>query len=126
MVEASPIASLTGVPLNAPINIEFSKEILLTSLSNVRLLQNGTVVPTTLTTTQANTIVVLTPNALLLPNKVYTISASGVMDVQGTSMTGTYTSTFTTGAVVDLLAAPTGSLRSHRPTERPELQTLHR
>ena len=102
VVEVNPLANLTNVPTNAPVQIEFSKEISDTSLASVQLLQNGTPVPVTTATTSANTVVVLTPTALLSPNTKYTISVSGVLDVQGTPMTTAFTSTFTTGGGANL------------------------
>ena len=103
VTEVNPIANLSNVPTNAPVQIEFSKEIAATSLSGVQLLQGGTPVPATLSLSRANTVVTLTPVNVLNANTTYTISVSGVLDVQGTAMSATYTSTFTTGVGPNLI-----------------------
>jgi hypothetical protein len=103
VTEVNPIASLSNVPTNAPVQIEFSKEIAATSLAGVQLLQGSTPVPATLTLSRANNVVTLTPTTVLNTNTTYTISVSGVLDVQGTAMSAPYTSTFTTGAGPNLV-----------------------
>ena len=102
VTEVNPPAGIANVGTNAQMQIEFSKEISPTSLAGVQLLQGGNPVAATLSVSRANTVVLLTPSALLDPNTTYTISVNGVLDVQGTAMASTFTSTFTTGAGVNL------------------------
>ncbi len=105
VLETNPPAGLTGVPLNVPIQIEFSKEIAQDSIAGIQLLQSGsTVVPVTVTFSRLSTVVTLTPAAPLLPSTPYTISITGVTDNVGNVFSGTHTQTFTTGTAVKLTA----------------------
>ena len=103
VTEVNPIAGLTNVPTNAAIQIEFSKEINTAMIGGIQLLSGGNPVAGTFSFTRANQIAVFTPSGLLSPNTTYTISVSGVEDVQGTAMTSTFTETFTTGTGVNLV-----------------------
>ena len=110
VLEVSPLASLTNVSTTAPVQIEFSKEISASSLAGVQLLQGGNPVAATVSLSRANSVVTLTPANLLLPNTTYTVSVSGVPDVQGTVMASTFSSSFTTGAGVNLTSPTVVSL----------------
>jgi hypothetical protein len=98
VLETSPPANLTGVPVNSPIQIEFSKEIAQDSVGNVQLLQGGsTPVATTPSFSRLGTVLTLTPNLPLKPNTTYTVSIAGVQDTVGNVFSGTQTQGFTTG-----------------------------
>jgi hypothetical protein len=70
-------------------------------------LQGSTPVPATITLSRGDTVATITPNDPLVENTAYTISASGVKDVQGTAMASAYTSSFTTSPSGISLATPT-------------------
>jgi hypothetical protein len=116
VAEVNPAPSLTNVPTNAQIQIEFSKEISPDFLSDVQLLIGATPVPATVSINTSNpggysqainTVVTITPTALLSESTTYTISVSGVQDVQGNPIASTYTSQFTTNATGVNLTPPT-------------------
>jgi len=100
--EVSPPANLGGVPTNAQVQVEFSKEISPTSLAGFQLLQGSTPVPASLSGTRHETVATLTPNVPLNPVTTYTIAVSGVKDVRGNSMTSFTSQTFVTGPGVSL------------------------
>jgi hypothetical protein len=102
VLETNPPANLVGVPTNAPIEIEFSKEISGTSAGSVQLLQGITPVPVTMSFSRLNTVLTLTPNVPLQANTAYTISILGVRDIVGNTMSGTTTVPFNTGPAVKL------------------------
>jgi hypothetical protein len=97
VLETSPPANLTGVPVNSPIQIEFSKEIAQDFVGSVQLLQGSTPVPYTASFSRMGTVLTLTPNVPLLPSTAYTVSITGVQDVVGNVFSGTQTFGFTTG-----------------------------
>ncbi len=74
----------------------FNEPIQPTSLGQVTL-SAGSAVPVTVSVINANQTIILTPNTPLLPNTTYTISITGVNDTAGNTLSGTVTSTFTTG-----------------------------
>jgi hypothetical protein len=102
VLETNPPANLTGVPLNAPIQIEFSKEIAQDSIGSVQLLLGSTPVAVTPSFSRLSTVLTLTPSVPLLPNTTYSISITGVTDTAGNTFSGTQTVNFTTGPAVKL------------------------
>jgi len=105
VLETNPPANLTGVPLNAPIEIEFSKEIAQDSIGSVQLLLGSAPVAVTSSFSRLSTVLTLTPNVPLLPNTTYSISIAGVTDTVGNAFSGTQTVNFTTGSAVKLAQA---------------------
>ena len=103
VVNTNPENLLTGVATNTVTQVLFNEPIRPESVPQVTLLQGGTPVSVTPSISQGDLLVSLTPNALLLPNTVYTISVSGVQDLAGHTQSGTFTSTFTTGPTIDLV-----------------------
>ena len=104
VVNVNPINGTTGLGLNAVIQAQFSAPIDPNSTTNVTLSTGGTPVATTQSFSASNTILQLVPAVPLAANTTYTVKIMGVVDPAGNAVS-TYTYTFTTGAVVDLLAA---------------------
>jgi len=108
VTKVSPEASLTNVPTNALPQLEFSQEMSTVSvLQKVQLLQGTTPVPATLMLSLGDTVATITPNDPLAEGTLYTISAVGVQDVQGTAMASPYTANFTTSTTGINLNPPT-------------------
>ena len=116
VIEVNPLPKLTNVPTNSLPQIEFSKEISAVSAqTGIELLQGTTVVPATITLSEGDTVATITPNDPLAENTKYTLSASGVQDIQGTALATAYTSTFTTSSTGISLTQP--SLLSVTPAD---------
>src|SRR5258708_17094598 len=62
VLETNPPANLTGVPLNAPIEIEFSKEIAQDSIGSVQLLLGSAPVAVTSSFSRPTTLLTLPPH----------------------------------------------------------------
>jgi hypothetical protein len=109
VIEVNPQSGLTGsVPTNTQPQFEFSKEISdVSAQTGIRLLQSGTPVPATVTLSRSNTVATITPNDPLTESTTYTISATGVQDIQGTPMASAYTSNFNTSSSGINLLKPT-------------------
>jgi hypothetical protein len=103
VLETNPPAIFSGVPLNVPVQIEFSQEIAPDSIGNVQLLQGGSPVAVAASFSRMNTVLTLTPNVPLLPNTSYTISIAGVTDTAGNVVTA-QSQSFTTGGTIKLSA----------------------
>jgi hypothetical protein len=103
VLETNPPANFTGVPLNVPVQIEFSQEIAQASIGNVQLLQGGSPVAVTASFSRLSTVLTLTPSVPLLPNTTYTISIAGVTDTAG-NVVATQAQSFTTGGTIKLNA----------------------
>ena len=98
VVTVSPANKLSNVPLNANIGVIFSGVIdpLSVSGSSVSLTGGGTTaVPATISFSNSNQKVLITPQAPLPASTVMTLTISGVTDVASNAVTP-YTSTFTT------------------------------
>src|SRR5260221_5624708 len=78
VLETNPPANLTGVPLNAPIEIEFSKEIAQDSIGSVQLLLGSAPVSVTSSFSWLRTGLTLTPHVPLLPKTTYPHSIAGL------------------------------------------------
>ncbi len=116
VIEVNPLPKLTNVPTNSLPQIEFSKEISAVSAqTGIELLQGTIVVPATITLSEGDTVATITPNDPLAENTKYTLSASGVQDIQGTALATAYTSTFTTSSTGISLSQP--SLLSVTPAD---------
>ena len=99
VVTVSPADKLSNVPLNANVGVVFNGVIdpLSVSVSSIALTGGGTTaVPATISFSDNNQKVLVTPQAPLPPSVVMTLTISGVTDVAGNAVTP-FTSTFTTG-----------------------------
>ncbi|HKV80417.1 MAG TPA: Ig-like domain-containing protein [Candidatus Sulfotelmatobacter sp.] len=103
VVNTNPESSVTGVPTNTLVQVQFNEPIKPESIALVQVLDGGTPVSMTPSLSADGLVVSLTPNALLTLNHTYTISVSGVQDYAGHTQSGPYTSTFTTGPTIDLV-----------------------
>jgi hypothetical protein len=97
---------LTQTPINSRVTLLFNKPVAAQSVLDVAqtiLTTNGVGQPVFVGLANNNTEVVLTPVNPLASNTTYTITVSGIQDVAGNVMSGTVTSSFTTGTEADLL-----------------------
>ena len=92
-----PSAGGNGVELNSILETVFNKPLSPTSLGQVTLSLNGTVIPSTASLYWSNAAVRVTPSALLLANNTYTLTIAGVQDLAGNTIASPYTFSFTTG-----------------------------
>ena len=96
---STPVNGQTGVPTNALIQVEFSAPVATASVQDVSLLANGIPVANILRTLSAgNTVLSLTPPAVLGANTAYTIDVAGVTDVAGNALNPAVMLSFTTGS----------------------------
>ena len=97
VVQSNPLNNAVNVPTNVAPELIFNKAVRGTSLGSITL--NGLPVSAVLNNPVStnDTVVRLVPITLLLPGTTYTVSASGVQDVAGNTMSGTYSFSFTTG-----------------------------
>jgi hypothetical protein len=114
VTQTSPGNSVSGVGINALVQVEFSKVISPTSIGQINLFQGGTPISVTRTLSNMNQAVTLTPAVPLSASTIYTISITGVKDFVGNTLVGTVTSTFTTGPGADFVAP---NLLSTSPTD---------
>ena len=99
----SPENSQTGVPTNALIQVLFNEPVQSASVSGVTLSLSGTIVAGVVNTlSQGNTLLTLTPPALLQASSNYTVNITGVKDAAGNVLTPGVTVAFTTAAGPDL------------------------
>jgi hypothetical protein len=98
----SPPSGQTGVPINAPVDIQFSESISGASLGGVTLKQGGSVVPTTTSLYDGDQGVQLLPLVPLAASTTYTINVTGVVDITGNSQSPFSSVSFTTGTGTDL------------------------
>ncbi len=100
VVSSNPLNNNSGAPTNSWVEVDFNKAVRANSLGSITLSASGSV-PFTATLNSAvygdDTVVRLIPAQLLMPNTTYTVNVSGVQDVAGNVMSGTYTFSFTTG-----------------------------
>jgi large repetitive protein len=107
--QVSPPSAFSGVPINAPVQVLFTEPISAASLEGVTLTQNGSVVPSATSLFDGDQGVQLLPLLPLSPNAVYTINATGVVDINGNAQSSFTPTSFTTGSGTDLLT-PRGDL----------------
>ena len=103
----SPENGLAGVPLNANVGVVFSAPIdpVMVSGTTIQLSGGGmTSVPASISFTNNNQTVEITPEAPLPPSTQMTLTISGVTDVAG-NVVATHTTHFTTGTAA-ATAAP--------------------
>jgi len=101
--QVSPPSGLTGVGINAPVQILFSEPIDAASLAGVTLKQGGTVVPISMSEFDGDQGVQLLPLLPLATSTTYTINVTGVLDITGNAQTSFPSQSFTTGPGTDLV-----------------------
>ena len=112
VVGVSPTGGMTAVPVNAQVAIQFSEPIDGLTLSQVTLSAGGVPANVAQKLSNGNQFLQLIPVLPLSANTTYTISIAGVQDLSGNALANPTTSTFTTGAVADLV---TGAVASVTP-----------
>lgn len=105
-VTSSPVTGDTGIALNAPVVLQFSKAIAPTTITNatVTVTSASGPLPGTFSIEQNNHVVRWLPANLvqLSPNTLYTVTVStGVTDLEGRPMAAAASATFTTGSGTD-------------------------
>lgn len=115
VVSMSPVDTDTGVPINAPVVLKFSKSVAPTTFNGATLVVTGGSGPIlgTFIFEQNNQLVRWKPANLIqfAPNTVHTVSVStGVTDLAGVPMVTSFGGSFTTGAGTDTtIPTPIGS-----------------
>ena len=99
----NPENNQTGVPINGVIQILFNEPVQSSSVSDVTLGINGTPVSGVVNTLSlGNTLLTLTPPALLQGGTLYSINVAGAKDAQGNVLTPAVAASFTTAPGADL------------------------
>jgi hypothetical protein len=101
--QVSPPSGITGVGINAPVNILFNKPIDGASLGGVTLMQGSSVVPTTTSLYDGDRGIQLRPLVPLATGTTYTINVTGVLDITGNAQSSFPSQSFTTGTGIDLV-----------------------
>lgn len=106
VVSMSPADTDTGVAINAPVVLKFSKSVAPTTFNGATMVVTGGSGPIlgTVTFEQNNQLVRWKPANLiqLAPNTIHTVSVStGVTDLAGVPMAASFGGSFTTGAGTD-------------------------
>jgi len=103
VVGISPANGLTGIPINARVEVQFSEPVDALTVSQVTVTSGGVNVNVTSTLTNANQTLTLVPVVALNANTSYTVTVTGVQDLSGNGQVSPFTSTFTTGGGADLI-----------------------
>jgi hypothetical protein len=103
VVQVSPASGMTGVPINAPVQILFNEQIDGASIGGVTLKQGASVVPTTALLYDGNKGIQLQPTVPLAVSTVYTINVTGVLDITGNAQTAFSSQSYTTGTSINLV-----------------------
>ncbi len=99
----NPENNQTGVPINGVIQVLFNEPVQSSSVSDVTLGISGTPVSGVVNTLSlGNTLLTLTPPALLKGGAQYGINVAGVKDAQGNVLTPAVATSFTTAPGADL------------------------
>jgi hypothetical protein len=101
--QVNPPSGMTGVGINAPVQILFSEPIDAASLAGVTLKQGSTVIPTTVSEFDGDQGVQLLPLLPLATSTTYTINVTGVLDITGNAQSSFPSQSFTTGTGTDLV-----------------------
>jgi len=104
VVGVSPLAGLTGVPINAQVVVQFSEPVDAATLGQVLLSGGGGKVNVTEQLTNGNQTLTVIPVVPLSIGTTYTVTVAGVQDVSGNALTAPVVTTFTTGGGADLTA----------------------
>jgi methionine-rich copper-binding protein CopC len=98
IVHRTPDSDATGVSPSDSITVEFSEPLAASNFETAfAMTSEGNAVPVTITTSD-NVHFTIHPNATLNTGKLYTISLTGVQDVEGNVMTNTTWSFHTSGS----------------------------
>ena len=101
----------TGIPLNAPVMLQFDKPVNPVTQTNGITVQSGspaTSVPGTYTFGSGNTTVTFTPTNGFVPNTIYRVSYTAQLtDAPGNALTNPGSFVFTTGTANDSSSSPT-------------------
>jgi len=98
----SPPNTLTGVPINAQVLIQFNEPIDALTINQVTLSSPGGNVTVARVLSNANQNLILVPIVPLSTSATYTVTVTGIQDVSGNSLAAPVTTTFATGTAVDL------------------------
>jgi hypothetical protein len=104
VVAISPADGLTGVPRNTQIMIDFDRAIDALSVGQISLSRGGQQVASTLSFANGDSRVTLVPLVPLSSGATHTLEIGAVADLAGTPLATPVSSSFTTGASVDLSA----------------------
>ena len=99
----SPPNSFLNVPTNTLVQMMFDGPISLVSTGQVTLQVSGSPIPITRSLINGDRGLQLTPSVPLAPNTAHTISIVGVKDLAGNTIASSVSSSFTTGAGIDLV-----------------------
>ncbi|MCA1614546.1 MAG: Ig-like domain-containing protein [Acidobacteria bacterium] len=99
----SPPNSLTGVPINAEVVVQFSEPVQTSSADQVTLSAGGSAVAVTRTFSDGNRVLKLRPKSPLAAQTAHAVNIAGVRDLAGNVLASPVTSNFTTGSGADLL-----------------------
>jgi len=100
----NPENAQTAVAINSLIQILFNEPVQSTSVKDVSLSLNGSVVSGVVNSlSSGNTILTMTPPALLLGASSYSLSIAGIKDLAGNVLSPTVTRSFTTAPGADLI-----------------------
>jgi large repetitive protein len=109
----NPENNQTGVPINGVIQVLFNEPVQSASVSDVTLDIGGTPISGVVNTLSlGNTLLTMTPPALLQGGTQYSINVAGVKDAQGNVLTPAVATSFTTAPGADL-SSP--SITSYNP-----------
>jgi len=98
-----PENNQTAIPTNGLVHVLFNEPIQGNTAADVTLALNGTPVSGVVNTlSQGNTLLTLTPPALLQPASSYGVNIAGVKDAAGNVLTPSVATSFTTAAGADL------------------------
>jgi methionine-rich copper-binding protein CopC len=103
VTRTSPANGLTNVPSNARISIQFSEPIQGASIDGVTMAQGSVPLQITRSLSAGNTLLTITPPALLTPGVAFTITITGVRDLAGNAMSAPVSVGFTSGPGPDLV-----------------------
>jgi hypothetical protein len=100
----SPADTLTGVPINAQVMVQFDKAIQTLSASAVTLSAGGTAVDVIAQFSNGNRTLSLIPVVPLRASTVHRVTiGTGVKDLSGNALAAMVSTTFTTGTGADLI-----------------------
>ena len=118
----SPPDGTPNVPLNVPVQVQFSEPLdAITASVGVQLFDNGIEVAGSIALSDGNRRITFTPAAPLSPNTTFTIAPSAeVTDIAGNLVTATPTAAFTTGTESDFQGP---SVTWHSPSGAADVPT---
>ena len=101
---SSPSNGQTAFPINGSLEVLFNEPVQSTSIADITLSAAGSVVPGVVNgLSNGNTLLTVTPPALLQGDTVYSLSIAGVLDLAGNALNPSVTDTFTTASGADLI-----------------------